>query len=269
MPSSSPSFTLKTVTLADLPEIAKFGAEAFISDRNTEVKALDADEPYDVYKNTIENTPFYLRNPRCVANKAVDDVTGEILGWSCWGFRGWEESTIPRLSDEGGAWRANKEAEIKRKEQEAAEEAAAGDSNAEDASSDKPLSLGKQLDKLTSDDMGRWEDHIMPPGTKCMYVCGLSVAPAHQRRGVGSALLAWGAKVADEAQTFMWVHSSESAWQMYQKSGFEIVQTLDVDLDKYAVAPRPVKEGDEPHDGKWGHYVFRYMVRQPRAVEAK
>jgi hypothetical protein len=44
-----------------------------------------------------------------------------------------------------------------------------------------------------------------------------------------------------------WVHSSESeaGWRAFAKNGFEIVETLTVDLDKYASEPRIVdaKEG--------------------------
>jgi hypothetical protein len=53
------------------------------------------------------------------------------------------------------------------------------------------------------------------------------------------------------------VHSSEAGYRAYAKAGFEVVGTLDVDLDEWAPAP-PV-EG-----GLWGHYVIRWMKRLPR-----
>ncbi|KND93315.1 hypothetical protein TOPH_02087 [Tolypocladium ophioglossoides CBS 100239] len=59
---------------------------------------------------------------------------------------------------------------------------------------------------------------------------------------------------------FAWVHSSEPVWRMYEKSGFQIIRALDIDLDEYAPMPPPY----EGPDAKWGHYVFRYMKYLPK-----
>lgn len=103
---------------------------------------------------------------------------------------------------------------------------------------------------------------LMPEGTKCMIIVGLNVAPEFQSLGVGSALLKWGATVADSYGVFTWVHSShnEGACKAYQKQGFEVIGTLDVNLDDWAPAAPP----DEPEGAVWGHYVFRYLKRLPR-----
>lgn len=37
----------------------------------------------------------------------------------------------------------------------------------------------------------------------------------------------------------------------------KIIGARDVDLDQYAPAPA------SDNDGKWGHYVFRYMKKEP------
>ena len=121
-----------------------------------------------------------------------------------------------------------------------------------------------RLHKLEDEDMQRWQDTFMPPGsnTQCMIILGLSVDPKHQRKGVGSALLKWGADRADELGVFTWVHSSEMAWKAYEKAGFEVQGTLDLDLDEWAPRPPPVEE--EGEGAKWGRYVCRYMKRLPR-----
>jgi GNAT superfamily N-acetyltransferase len=108
--------------------------------------------------------------------------------------------------------------------------------------------------------MKRWMDTQMPPGTKCMYLVSLSVDPDFQSCGVGSTLLRWGTEMADKAGVFMWVHSSEAAWNTYEKHGFKVAETLDVNLDDWAPAPPP----DEGEGALWGHYVFRYMKRFPK-----
>jgi ribosomal protein S18 acetylase RimI-like enzyme len=117
-----------------------------------------------------------------------------------------------------------------------------------------------RLEAHTNASMKEWMEILMPPGTKCMYICTLTVSPKYQGRGVGSALLKHGTGIADRFGIFAWVHSSddESAWKLYEKFSFQTQGALDVDLDEYAPAPPP--EGDSA----WGRYVFRYMKRLPR-----
>lgn len=47
---------------------------------------------------------------------------------------------------------------------------------------------------------------------------------------------------------------------MYQRHGFEVVGSLDVDLDQYAYVAATNEKGESE---KWGHYIFRYMKRLP------
>lgn len=101
--------------------------------------------------------------------------------------------------------------------------------------------------------MERWQKFLMPEGAKCIVVAGFQVAPAAQRKGVGTALMKSVTDEADRHGVYIWVHSSEGAFNSHQKSGFGTVGELDVDLDTYAPAPPPA-------GGKWGHYLIRYSV---------
>lgn len=76
---------------------------------------------------------------------------------------------------------------------------------------EKPDDPVARLVALTDADLKDWMDTVMPPGASCLYVVTLYVAPAFQRRGVGSALLKWGTDLAEAGDTFMWVHSSAGA----------------------------------------------------------
>lgn len=59
-----------------------------------------------------------------------------------------------------------------------------------------------QLVEMESQDMQHWQQILMPPGTKCMIIVGLTVAPAFYRRGVGNALMKWETDVADKLRGF-------------------------------------------------------------------
>ena len=243
--SSFLPFSLQPAIPNDIPNLAHIAGEAFLSDRHTQMKALGAD-PYNHEQTMTEALSTWIQRPpdRCHLIKAVDDTTQEILGWVCWGFRGFQaQPPAPEASssDPKGA-KADK-----------------GSEPAPTASVDEPppleeTDLIKRLEALTDADMQHWMSQLMPPGTKCMFIISIVVAPAYQGRGVGSALIRYGTKRADDDGVYCWVHASEAGYHPFAKQGFKVVGQLRIDLDEYAPVPPP--EG-----GKWGEYIFRYMKR--------
>ncbi|KAL3426334.1 acetyltransferase [Phlyctema vagabunda] len=249
---TSKSFSIKAATYEDVPVLARIGHEAFDVDRHTEMKA-QGKVPYNMEAVNNTNLPRYLDSERCVVLKAIEESSGTIMGWLALGFRGFEKHEMPVL--ENAPQKEDSLGDKSGKDQKEAESSV--DEKEEEEKDDRDESI-KRLEAMTDADMKSWMEKLMPPGTRCMYVVGLSVAPAFQKRGVGSALLKWGTDLADTENVFIWVHSSEPAWSAYAKSGFEVIGTLDVDLDEWAV--RPPSDGS----GKWGHYIFRYMKYLPK-----
>lgn len=253
---ANPTFTISAVQFKDVSEIGQISADAFVGDRQTQMKNLGS-KPYDMKQVAMESLPGLLRNPRAFAIKITDDATGEIMGYCNWGFRGFKPEELPKLAgkpeplEEPATLEADS-AEQANEEQKAHD----GPNGPESRTDDDPIG---RLQTLTGNDMERWMEEVMPEGTRCLYIVGLSVSPEYQGRGVGSALLRWGTGICEEKNVFAWVHSSEPAWQMYEKSGFQIVRILDIDLDEYAPVPPP----NEGPGAKWGHYVFRYMKYLP------
>lgn len=249
----------------DVPTTAKFTGEAFLSDRQTQMKALGEKDPFDMAKYTLESMPGHIDSPRCHVIKAVDEETGEIMGVCNWAIRGFVPKTLPlfeeRITAEGrAAWEA-RDAEARAKaEQEAKNKVEEPKQEEPKPAETDPI---KRLVAVTNKDMNDWMEEVMPPGkvTKCMFIIGLTVSPKFQGRGAGSALLRWGTRLCDENDAFAWVHSSDPAWGMYKKSGFEVIRSLDIDLDEYAPCPPP----GEGEGAKWGHYVFRYMKYFPKS----
>jgi hypothetical protein len=244
---SKPTFTISALQLEDVLEAAQLSSDAFLDDRQTQMKAL-GQNPFDMKKYTIEDLPQRLKSPRCVVLKAVDDETGEFAGYCNWGLIGFSPDEMPVLP--GRIQPLEKPVTASTQEPEK-DKPSSPDQSAPEPEDD-PI---EQLQTLTSADLTAWQKEVMPEGTKCLIVIGLSVSPKFQRRGIGSALLRWGTSICDQKGVFAWVHSSEPAWRIYEKSGFQVIRSLDVDLDEYAPCPPP----NEGPDAKWGHYVFRYM----------
>ncbi|MCJ1353430.1 MAG: hypothetical protein MMC33_003416 [Icmadophila ericetorum] len=282
MSPAAPPFTLQLALPSDIPILSKIGAEAFVNDRQTQMKDYGKTSSY-MEDHGLGALEGYISSPKCVVIKAVDHVSSQIMGLVTWGFRGFEPEEVKEFERCTGlavdrdmdaldgrkdlSWQGEKIAVNSTEtpvevDSDASKTEAAVDGTTVDAptkSNEDPIA---RLQALTNHDMTNWSEKLMPPGTRCLFVIGLSVAPVWQHQGVGSALLEWGKSTAAKADTFCWVHSSEPAWGMYAKAGFEVVGTLDVDLDEYAPGPSPDREG------KWGHYVFRYMKWSPKNVRS-
>ncbi|KAI8799467.1 hypothetical protein BJ742DRAFT_134519 [Cladochytrium replicatum] len=233
---------------SDVPDMARIWASSFETDRHTVMKNAGK-KPYDMEAMGISVIPSWIASDEKIVVKAVESATGRTVGWCCWGFRGFKPANVELLSTE-------------REKNAMDATASVGDDTMEEPQGDSldpdPI---RRLEAMTDADMQRWMKKLMPPGTKCMYIVTLTVVKEFWSRSVGSALLRYGTDIADRVGVFCWVHSSDSAWKVYAKSGFEVVGELDVDLDAYAPGPPPAMDGSG--ESLWGHYVFRYMKRLP------
>jgi GNAT superfamily N-acetyltransferase len=251
--ANSADITVKPMTYADMDIISRIGSEAMANDRHTQLKKL-GDTPYAQDQPSNDGFRETLQNKRYVFVTAVNKE-GEVVGGSSFYFRGFPQEHIPYTDPNTAeekpkqmqAPELNEELEAKVPEPISEEQKRAND-------------MIDRLEEMEGEDMERWQNILMPPGSKCIIVTGLSVSPKHQRKGVGSKLLKWGTDKADEHGVFMWVHSSEASYKVYSNGGFEVVGVLDIDLDAWAPAPPP----GEGEGARWGRYVCRYMKRLPK-----
>jgi GNAT superfamily N-acetyltransferase len=251
----TPSFTLQPMTMEDAPRVGQIGKAAFLEDRHTMMKSGDK---YDHEAGAQEPFIHWLSVPHRVQCIKAVDHSGKMLGYVCWGFRGYSRETIPTLDGRGlGA-----EDDIPR---EIPVSVPQTDMTATESAKDQPEEQSvtteevkiKRLEAITDADMRSWMARLMPDGTKCMFICTLSVDPEYASHGVGSALMSWGTRIADEDKIFCWVHASDGSHMFYEKHGFGKIGELTVDLDEFATQPAP------DNQGKWGQYTFRYMKRLP------
>jgi hypothetical protein len=251
--------------MEDAPHVGRIGKAAFLEDRHTMMKTGDN---YDHEQAAQEPFIHWLSVPeRVQCIKAVDD-SGKMLGYVCWGFRGYSRETIPTLNGRG----LNAEdIELKRIPSPVLQTDATSEDEVVQHAKDEPAEQGsnieddqiKRLESITDADMTSWMAKLMPDGTKCMFICTLSVDPAYASQGIGSALMEWGTRIADENRIFCWVHASDGSHMFYVKHGFEKVGELTVDLDGFATRPAP------DNGGLWGRYTFRYMKRLPTEVVSR
>jgi GNAT superfamily N-acetyltransferase len=255
-----PSFTLQPMTMEDAPRVGQLGKAAFLEDRHTMMKSGDN---YDHEAGAQEPFIHWLSVPHRVQCIKAVDHTGKMLGYVCWGFRGYSRETIPTLDGRGLVAE-----DVKAREAAAPVSQTDTTSGGETTGSTKdgPAEQTaviddklKRLESITDADMRSWMAKLMPDGTKCMFICTLSVDPNYASQGIGSALMEWGTRIADEDKIFCWVHASDGSHMFYKKHGFEKISELTVDLDKFATTPAP------DNGGVWGQYTFRYMKRLPDA----
>lgn len=118
----------------------------------------------------------------------------------------------------------------------------------------------KELEELNNSNIESWSERLMPPGTKCRFIVGITVVPEYQGKGVGKALMKWGTEQADSDGVFCWVSSSMVGTKAFQKSGFNEVGRLEATLDEFSEG---IKNPSDP-SGKWGKYVWTFMKREPQ-----
>ncbi|GAM83796.1 hypothetical protein ANO11243_017860 [Dothideomycetidae sp. 11243] len=244
------SIELRTISEADIPDCARIAGLAFENDRHTQLKARSPTDPYNHEEGMRGGLRYWLGKPagEHLTTLATDESTGETVGWVVWGLKGLDKP-------------ATKSGETTTEStSEAAETATA---IASEANNDNHKTARQKLEAYTSADMQTWMARLMPPGTRCMYICSIAVHPAWQHKGVGSALLKPGLARADEEGVFCWVHSSAAGADTFAKHGFVEVGKLDLDLDEWNLERVDPPEGEGE---KWGLYTFKYMKREADGV---
>ena len=76
-----------------------------------------------------------------------------------------------------------------------------------------------------------------------MSLDALVISPAHQSRGVGSALVRWGTEQADVCGVPCWLDGSPAAAGVYSRAGFREFGGDDYDLSEFAPGGKAREEG--------------------------
>ncbi|KAH7156575.1 hypothetical protein EDB81DRAFT_787427 [Dactylonectria macrodidyma] len=244
---SKPTFTVSRASIHDVPRIGEISTRAFDKDTHSQMKIM-GQKPGAFAKGMVMGTRPWIETKRGVLLKATDDSDGTIVGSIAWGFRG-IELDASQGDDRDGA----------KEESGNTEEDVSDGEEAEPISGEDRI---KELEAMTSKHLSDFSDRIMPEGTKCMYIGGVSVDAKYEGLGIGSQLIRWGTEQADRHGVFCWVHSSEAGRHLFEKNGFKEADRLTINMDEWAVGPPP-KNGVFRDREKWGEYTFRYMVRQP------
>lgn len=258
--NENPSFTLKPVVPYDFPAMAEMCGLAFEDDRHTMLKASHPTKPYNHAAGMTGAFEYWVSRPAgsLELTKAVDDATGEILGFVCWGMSLDKADTNKEQSnpeDASPAMEGDKGVDVS---VEKPDTAVPEDT---DPPQDPTLDPLDQLEEMTSSHLAAFQGRFK--STRCMYVITLTVHPKYQGRGVGPALIKQGTNRADTEGALCWVHSSEAGVYTYKKCGFEEDDTLEIDLDNWA---RKLDIKPPAGNDKWGTYTFRYLIRQPKVT---
>ena len=260
---SNTSCSLHHAILSDVPVLAQISADAFATDRHTQMKYLG--QPRKAISDMFSESflPLFNRPARYVVLKATDNSTNEIAGSVCWAFHGYEEQAGPMFAKKGTEDEEDEQFRAKNNPEKGLQVTVQNSGHgSEHPTAEKDKNNSSQtpiqvLESITDQDMDRWMKILMPEGTRCMILVMIAVSPKYQSRGVGSALIRWGTSRADADGVFCWVHASDAGHKMFAKQGFKELGKLQVDLDEYASGPCE----EEGTNGKWGKYIFRYLKR--------
>lgn len=116
----------------------------------------------------------------------------------------------------------------------------------------------EQLESTTSGHMSVTLDRACQPIHPTIYCIGLHVDPQSQGLGIGTKMVQWATHLADSNNAAGWAHLSDSqaGIKAFEKNGFEEMNTVTVDLDRYATGST---------GRSWGSYSHHCMYRPPNA----
>ncbi len=82
--------SLKPITNEDVPTLVRLHVEAYKYDQWANLMLMGReDDAY--YRIMVKSLEAWLADPKAELIQAVDDVTGESLGWTCWILKGEDE----------------------------------------------------------------------------------------------------------------------------------------------------------------------------------
>ncbi|MCJ1310032.1 hypothetical protein MMC25_003693 [Agyrium rufum] len=177
-----------------------------------------------------------LRDTNARVLKVVDQVSGEILASVCW--------TLVESSDDDGGGNGAAQIELGSTPTEVP---------APTPPSHLPPGINQQFAKTLFPNIAMVKQHMR--GVKHFSLSSLYVSPYHQKKGLGSHVMKYCLKQADEAGIPTFLISFESAHMFYPRFGFEDVGQLVADL-----------KDSEAGGREFGTYRSFAMVRKPKAL---
>lgn len=224
----------------DIPELVRVWLAAERTDLLM-FYSLPTEESRSEYaKDVIKQLDDNFDKPHLLILKAVDPETKQITAMAVWQKKGYRLSPQPDdMFAAGGII-------LKRTL-----------ASSEDGMSSQSVrqSLNDYIQTQFERFLASWSRD-----SKHLYLALLMTDPDFQRRGIGTAMLDWGHKYADEAGIPAFLVASPVGHPLYQHVGWKDVDTpLQIDMSKWVA-------GAQGGDMGWGVYKFYYMLRMPKTA---
>lgn len=230
----------------DLDEAYQISLEAFRQDAHTLFKMHEKGST-DMQSEMLPKAEIrsYLDRPEKVkVIKAI--IEDRIVGFSIWGLWNWtgqNKEVCTRLG-------------IKLTYQETAKDPEAQMTDAVEPAYSSTDTALEQLNSITSGHLSVTLDRACQPAHPTIYCIGFHVAPGSQGLGVGTSMVRWATDLAESQHAAGWAHLSDNVGgiKAFERNGFKEVNTVTVDLDKYA---------SKKTSRAWGQYSQHCMYRPP------
>lgn len=213
----------------DVPDLVRVHINAEQSDLLHKV-AWPSEEEYIELVTEVFN--LAIQYPSIMMMKAVDAETKEITALALWQLIGYDQKDLQQARPlvHAGSLLSNHQ--------------------------------NRAFNKYIDQNFRKFLDAWATP-TKHFYLALLMTDPKFQRRGIGTAMLAWGHQRADQDGVPAFLIASPVGHPLYQSQGWKDVSVpFEIELKDWVIY---AKGGDMG----WGTYRFYYMLRLPLTAAQK
>lgn len=248
-------FSISPVLPCDIPYLSSIQWAALL--RNPLVQTLYPQGPTSALTAfTIDSYRRALEYPTVRLIKAVDDESGEIVGFAKWIVYAEEDHLSGEGEGEGEmqdrGWRHGKNGEEDTPRPEGVNERALGAWNEVITRTRKKVmrSMAHKCNLKGGCSLHCYFGSI----ASALWVLDIiHTHPLHQYRGVGTSLLEWGTEHADKLRLQCYVESPAAGHALFHKHDFVYITDMEIDLNEY-------RTHQHYYNQKYKHTV---MIRPP------
>jgi GNAT superfamily N-acetyltransferase len=237
---------LKRAERSDIKEIVRLTFDAESNSVVSFIMYRTPEEKLAAQNHLITELQRSWDDPRLIAIKALDPITKQMTAIALWTLRGYKKDELEVEALQEGESTSYGEGELQKVLLALYSGSRVGESGER---------LGSYIEKGIQKFIDTWARQ-----SKHIYLALLMTDPNFQRRGIGTAMLEWGHKLADRHGVPAFLVATPVGYPLYKSMGWkELDDGLRIDLRNWVASAQTGNKG-------LGEYKYYFMLRLPNTA---